>query len=201
MAEQTVEAELEPSESRVVSFEAIPHEARTYSVSVDGLYGSFKALLAPVSLSGIVTNAITGSPIAGVRVYFDGQETYTDASGAYRISRLVVGEIHVAFIHTDYEAYYIEITLSLGDNKLDAALTPVTTGEIALVKGYNLVTYSGKLQSAAEAFASIVDYIAAVQWYRENVWYGSVNPRSTTFMMFLGDNFWIYVNRDCLWRF
>ncbi len=42
MAEQTVE--LAPGESKVVTFEAIPHEAKVYQVSVDGLSGSFSAL-------------------------------------------------------------------------------------------------------------------------------------------------------------
>lgn len=41
MAEQTVE--LAPDESKEVSFEATPHEARTYQISVDGLGGSFTA--------------------------------------------------------------------------------------------------------------------------------------------------------------
>ncbi len=45
MAEQVVE--LNPAESRAVSFEAIPHEVRVYQVSVDGLTGSFKALAPP----------------------------------------------------------------------------------------------------------------------------------------------------------
>ena len=49
MAEQSVS--LNPGESRVVSFEAIPHEARTYQVVVDGLSGSFVAI-APVGLIG-----------------------------------------------------------------------------------------------------------------------------------------------------
>ena len=42
MAEQTVE--LAPSEAKMVSFEAIPHEVKTYQVSVDGLTGSFRAI-------------------------------------------------------------------------------------------------------------------------------------------------------------
>jgi len=45
MAEQTVE--LAPGESRVVSFEAVPHEAKVYHVSVNGLIGSFTAVAAP----------------------------------------------------------------------------------------------------------------------------------------------------------
>jgi len=42
MTEQSVT--LQPGESKVVSFEATPHEARTYQVSVDGLSDSFKAI-------------------------------------------------------------------------------------------------------------------------------------------------------------
>ncbi|GAI87192.1 unnamed protein product [marine sediment metagenome] len=45
MVEQTVT--LNPGESTLVTFEAIPHEAKTYHVSVDGLAGSFVAREAP----------------------------------------------------------------------------------------------------------------------------------------------------------
>lgn len=47
MAEQVIT--LAPGESKVVSFEAIPNEAKSYLVSVDGLTGSFRAV-APVYL-------------------------------------------------------------------------------------------------------------------------------------------------------
>lgn len=54
-AGQTVE--LAPGESRLVSFEATPHEARTYQVSVDGLTGSFTAVAAPaVKITNITVN-------------------------------------------------------------------------------------------------------------------------------------------------
>jgi len=45
MAEQSVT--LNPGESRLVSFEATPHEAKTYQVSVNGLTGSFIASQPP----------------------------------------------------------------------------------------------------------------------------------------------------------
>lgn len=54
MAEQVVELSL--GESKQVSFEAVPHEAKVYQVSVDGLTGSFKAIAQPVvpwAFSGI----------------------------------------------------------------------------------------------------------------------------------------------------
>ena len=41
MAEKSVT--LQPGESKVISFEAIPHEAKTYQVLVNGLTGSFRA--------------------------------------------------------------------------------------------------------------------------------------------------------------
>ena len=47
MAEQTVS--LAPGESKVASFEVVPDVARTYSVTVDGLAGTFKATTAPVA--------------------------------------------------------------------------------------------------------------------------------------------------------
>lgn len=45
MAEQSIT--LNPGESKTVSFEVIPAEARTYQVSVNGLSGSFSAVGAP----------------------------------------------------------------------------------------------------------------------------------------------------------
>jgi len=45
MAEQSVT--LNPGESKVISFEAIPREAKTYQVSVDGLTGAFTAISGP----------------------------------------------------------------------------------------------------------------------------------------------------------
>ena len=54
MAEQIVE--LAPGENKLVSFEAIPNEARVYQVSINGLAGSFRTITAPGPLElGSVT--------------------------------------------------------------------------------------------------------------------------------------------------
>ena len=47
MAQQTVT--LAPGESKTVSFQVTPTVAKTYSVNVDGLYGTFRATTAPVA--------------------------------------------------------------------------------------------------------------------------------------------------------
>lgn len=46
MAEQTVE--LQPGESKVITFPTVPIVAKSYSVSVDGLAGSFRAEALPI---------------------------------------------------------------------------------------------------------------------------------------------------------
>ena len=53
MAEQIVT--LQPNEAKAISFEATPHEAKTYHVSVDGLTGSFRASLPPPFTFGSIT--------------------------------------------------------------------------------------------------------------------------------------------------
>jgi len=45
----TQEVFLQPGESKTVSFTVTPTVAKTYSVSVDGLYGSFVATTVPVA--------------------------------------------------------------------------------------------------------------------------------------------------------
>ena len=47
MAEQSVT--LQPGESKTVSFDVTPTTAKSYSVTVDGLHGSFKAVTVPVA--------------------------------------------------------------------------------------------------------------------------------------------------------
>ncbi len=59
MAEQTIE--LAPGESREVTFEAVPQQAKTYSVSVDGLSGSFIATKVPTTVAISLKNPPSGA--------------------------------------------------------------------------------------------------------------------------------------------
>jgi hypothetical protein len=70
MAEQTVE--LAPGESKLVSFEAIPHEARTYQVSVDGLSGTFTAKSPVIEFGQVDILSINNIPFSEVGVDSDG---------------------------------------------------------------------------------------------------------------------------------
>ncbi|MEH7320268.1 carboxypeptidase regulatory-like domain-containing protein, partial [Priestia megaterium] len=86
----------------------------------------------PASLSGIVTDAQTGSPIAGalVQVFVVGttipvKSTLTDATGQYLISGLEEGEYRVVISADNYGTQPFRVVLTPGEQEiLNAALTP-----------------------------------------------------------------------------
>lgn len=159
------------------------------------------------NLSGVVTDAETGIPLAGVSLIFNGRQTFTDAVGRYAITDLEVEKLSIAFSHVDYDAYWTEITLAIGDNTLDVALTPAVTGQITLYEGYNLVTYTGKLQTVGAAFASLshLSFIQVLHFvdsaYYETTCRGTTECVESTKMMIPGDNYWVAVYQDCIWTF
>ena len=55
------------------------------------------------SLYGVVTDAQTGSRIAGVEVTINGQVTYTDIQGAYAFDGLEPGAYTITFEKEGYE--------------------------------------------------------------------------------------------------
>lgn len=200
MAQQTVT--LQPGESKLVSFEAIPHAAKTYNVKVDGLTGGFVASYASATLHGQVTDASNNQRISGVKIIYDGQSTTTDAEGRYVISTYAK-KISIAFSHVAYYPYQKELTLVPGENILDVKLTRAITGQIALKEGYNIVTYTGKSMTVEEAFASIAQYVARVYHFVDSEYYEDIcrSPVGVTKMMIPGDNYWVAVYQDCVWTF
>lgn len=125
---ETKSVSLDPAESQQVSFEVLPEEARAYSVAVNGLVGSFEAILAmTVLLSGSIMNK-EGNPIpwsdvfiypppypvgGQIRVKADGQGYYTADLG------LITGEYHIvaaAIGALRYEIGQQWVTLDYGEN-------------------------------------------------------------------------------------
>lgn len=108
MAEQTVT--LQPSESTPVVFEAIPHEARTYQVTVDGLAGSFVALAPVISIK--VTRAYLREDSPSVSEYYSGWISIIPSSelnlglfGSYiQAGALVVNRSSIPVV-LDFEAW------------------------------------------------------------------------------------------------
>lgn len=135
MAEQSVT--LNPGESKAVSFEAIPHEAKTYQVSVDGLSSSFKVIAAPLAtLYGVVKDASTGAALVGANVSLwspDGGEfllqTTTD-SGNYRMENILPDNYMVVFRKDGYAIVTKSVALKEGLNELNISLEPVAAMEV-----------------------------------------------------------------------
>lgn len=131
MAEQTIE--LTPGESRVISFEAMPEIAKTYSVSVNGLTGSFVAKVLVTSLSGTVTTEGTGRPIEGMSVMMEGvagttvgirRSCYTDGSGFYTFPDIEEGWYRITFELEGYVKESVELILTKGLNEFNFSATP-----------------------------------------------------------------------------
>jgi len=96
MAEQSVT--LEPAESKVVSFEATPHEAKTYQVAVDGLTGSFKALPA-------VGDFVYSNQVCGMRSWAPAP-SWLEATYSCKITnRGSRGTRTITFHYTYYHTY------------------------------------------------------------------------------------------------
>ena len=86
MAQQIIT--LNPGESEIASFTVIPNEAKTYTVSVDGLGGTF-VVLPKWDFYGVVTDAQTKAPIPSVAVGMNGISSTGDSEGKYTISGVV----------------------------------------------------------------------------------------------------------------
>jgi len=70
----------------------------------------------------------------------------------------------------------------------------------ALKAGGNFVVYTGKAQSASDAFASIMSYLAGVIYYWNNVT-GLYEQVITTTLMVPYGCYWIEVTQDCTWTY
>lgn len=132
MAEQSVS--LQPGESKLVSFQAVPTKAQTYQVVVDGLTGSFTATPVPTpslaTLYGRVTDSVIGAPVAGaeVRVLAGAiiKGATTQADGTYLVPDLSPGATIWACLADGYNIITDQpITLVEGNNELNVALTPI----------------------------------------------------------------------------
>ncbi len=144
MAEQSVT--LNPGESKVVTFEAVAHEAKVYQVTVNGLSGSFVATSPPVaSLSGYVTEA--GEAIAGAEVtvvehtgFMEANvyRIYSGANGFYSMENMVF-ENRPIVVDISVEAVgytmikLVDAILAEGDNTLNFEMTaPPPVPEVVL---------------------------------------------------------------------
>lgn len=79
MAEQSIT--LQPAESKLVSFEAVPHEVRTYQVSVDGLTGSFTAIYYQTPFEGFTA---TVDQLAEIEKYLTPEQYEAWIDSAYQ---------------------------------------------------------------------------------------------------------------------
>lgn len=199
----TQEVTLQPNESKVVSFQAVPTEARTYQVTVDGLTGSFTATAAPPppgvgNLLVSVKDATTGQPIAGatVAIYMTTISGMTDQNGQWQALNLPVGTYVVTVNASGYESFAANIQVVEGVTSLDVTLDPipvVTPGtgvkrlRVRLV-GTNIeceVTFNNETGQSYRLNIPNADFFYILAWPEELGFWGGQTTR--LFRMAVGD--------------
>jgi len=81
------------------------------------------------SLSGLVTDASTGAPVASASVterQRDSVTTLTTTDGRYFISGLDVGTFRIDVMKTGYQPFSTSATVKEGPNALDVRLQPAS---------------------------------------------------------------------------
>ena len=90
------------------------------------------------TLYGVVTDAVTGNPIAYVLVTLNGLEVYTDAGGSYAFIEIEPGEYSGFAYKEGYEEVIMgDIVLAEGDNELNISLVPIG---VPVANLYGMVT-------------------------------------------------------------
>lgn len=84
---------------------------------------------AVANLRGTVTDANTGSPLAGVTVALDSYSVMTGADGSYGYA-VPAGTYTIHFSKSGYQSLERQIVLIEGDNFLDVALSPSVIDQI-----------------------------------------------------------------------
>lgn len=98
---------------------------------------SVNSVLAQGSISGVVTNADTGEPIAEARVFARGDGwqnsggARTDAEGGYEIVELAAGSYSVFVAARGFDRELVEVEVVEGENTVaDVVLTPERFGSV-----------------------------------------------------------------------
>jgi iron complex outermembrane receptor protein len=100
-----------------------------------------------LSLSGKITDARSGEPLAGASVYFHDLKTgsTSDAQGLYRIQNISTGQYVVEVSFVGHASVVEEIGLS-GNTQKDFALTPsIIEGEAVIVTGVSSATSTKRI--------------------------------------------------------
>ncbi|GAI39756.1 unnamed protein product, partial [marine sediment metagenome] len=190
VAEQIVT--LAPGESEVVTFEVTPEVAKTYSVSVDGLYGSFEATEMPVAdirvenlvisptepmVGEIVTISVTVTNIEGEA----GSHTVYLA-GDFRAEQTVTltpGESKVVSFEVTPD---IAKAYSVSVDGLHGSFVATEIGVPAYSVALGVLNMTPKVDEYVEWWVDITNIGTApgaptIKWYRDGSYsYSSVSP-------------------------
>jgi hypothetical protein len=134
MSTQKQTVSLNPGETKSVPFTFTPMETGVYNVSVDGLSGSFEAILVPVPQTGFISGHVFvaggTTPVVGATVIVDDIVVATTNTAGGYIIELTVGNHVVTISAAGYNAPTPRTIMVLNGQYADGnfTLTPEMTG-------------------------------------------------------------------------
>jgi hypothetical protein len=102
------------------------------------------------SIAGVVTDASTQLPLAGVTVSFTGATTLTDSNGAYSFANLAAGSRTLSFVKTGYTTQTTSVMVA-NDNTVIANAALVPWPNLALSKTWTASRYQSATYTPAKA--------------------------------------------------
>ena len=158
-AEGKYSVELTQGVAYTMTVEAENYSSYEYEISELGEVLTFDAALtlAPKTVSGTITDEVTGAAIEGATVTFTaGENVYTastDADGKYSVE---IADVYPAYTMTveaeGYEPYESEVGVVDATKAYDAALQPVDTGVAGInVKGFKAFGTEGNIVVLTES--------------------------------------------------
>ena len=126
------------------------------------------------NLSGIITDSLDGSKIAGAIVTLGGLVTYTDVNGIYSFYGLAPGSYNGLIEKEHYEPLGFTAHLVSGDNFLDFSIDPILLVSIVIgirtrASEPDIITPSGVYYSRPTFNGGLVgtDYIGNTSYYTD----------------------------------
>jgi len=142
------------------------------SAAYNGSSASLHVKLAPrtFTLSGVISDALTGRPIAAEVEVIDGEnagmKTHADGNGFYSLAGLASGSFTIRGRATAYDSRDYRVTISSGDTHVDVALQPAPANYAGVWTGQYRITDCTSIDPPGESPVNLCGYLERLQYYR-----------------------------------
>ena len=142
------------------------------SAAYNGSSASLHVKLAPrtFTLSGVISDALTGRPIDAEVEVIDGEnagmKTHADGNGFYSLAGLSSGTFTIRGRATAYDSRDNRVTIANGDTRVDIALQRAPANYAGVWTGQYRITDCTSIDPPGESAVNLCGYLERLQYYR-----------------------------------